>query len=189
MRVHVCQFYGSRRFQSFLLGRTQMYESSHHRNVFLSLSPQPTHLHLLRDTQTWVFISPSLRMKDVCKLLQMLILQWRKDLTDFIPNNPSRISLIIIIICFLPCGCNIVQFSWFQSLSFHHICSILAICHNQKVILSGIQVQKTFSFSSKEANYADIVTLVTPCGCLWPDGIQMEKIGHCIHKQLTAWLI
>lgn len=118
-----------------------MYQSSHHRNVFLSLSPQPTHLHLLRDTQTWVFISPSLRMKDVtCKLLQMLILQWRKDLT---------LTLSEYYICFLPfivvlCGCNIVQLSWFQSLSFHHICSIPAICLNQTAILTGILSAKNF---------------------------------------------
>lgn len=75
--VHICQFYVSRSCPSFLLGSTEMHESSHHRNIFLSLSPQPTHSQLQRCTQPWVFIPPSLRMK-VCWLLQMLTLHWWK---------------------------------------------------------------------------------------------------------------
>lgn len=59
-------------FQSLFTGDTQMDEPSHHRNIFLCLSPQPTHLHLQRCTQPWVLGSPSLSLKEERWLLRCL---------------------------------------------------------------------------------------------------------------------
>lgn len=76
-----------------------MHQSSRHRNIFLSLSPQPTRLHLQRCTQPWVlpFLPASGWLRKVCWLRQMLLLHlWKL----FLSKQLSCVSLLISLLIY-----------------------------------------------------------------------------------------
>lgn len=105
-------FFVSRSSQSFFLGSTQMHESSHHGNIFLSLSPKPTHFHLQRCTCSSLPASGWRKSVDSCWCLCYT----RGNIWIILPQTTPCASLqIIIFICYLSplcsVGCNFAQLS------------------------------------------------------------------------------